>query len=88
LPLFLQISTPTSRIWDVLKIFQPFYAAIFPLVTRITSVKSPGTAKFRKEDYGGRKFHPEELEKLLKEAPFASVKVHTKLTHMYAVCKK
>ena len=65
-----------------------FYAAIFPLAARIIRTRTPETAKCRKEDYAGRKFRPEELEKLLKEAPFASVEVHTKLTHMYAVCRK
>lgn len=65
-----------------------YYALIFPLVVHLLSIKNPGMMKFRKEDYGGRKFHPEELKELLKEAPFTSVEVHTRPIHMYAVCRK
>lgn len=65
-----------------------FYALVLPAVMKFASFKEPSVAKAKREDYGGRKFSPDELKELLTSAPFASVDVQVRATQMFAVCRK
>jgi len=65
-----------------------FYALVLPAVMKLASFKEPSVAKAKREDYGGRKFSPDELRALLSSAPFASVDVQVRATQMFAVCRK
>jgi len=74
------------------KLFLPwrelYYALVLPVAMKLVSLKEPSIAKAKREDYGGRKFYPEELSALLGSVPFASVDMEVKATQMYAVCRK